>query len=481
MSTDTTKILKSTFEQAIAAWTGFLNQLRFEELVLKLHEQDINLEKALSELDELKKFLGDPSHILGSSTTKHGEIAEHMQVNFSNARKYIQGLEATHTFEGVGRTAPEDYLCEGQQVQSKFYNGLKKTFFGKHALSEHMETYPDFLKKGGNYDIPKDQYEKLLEILDAYENNPSSLSTSDYNLAKKVDDFLKSNNLELGKDIKPAVVGYEEVQQGVANDTVEKEEKSIKKEDQNRRKEAYENSKPSLKEGLKVTGVSAVIEGGVAFCTKTAKIRKRKQFSDFTTEDWKEIGIDTGSSTVKGAIRGASIYTLTNFTRTPANVATAYMTAFFGITAQIKALRNSQVTEEDFIINCETVCLDVTISAISAAVGQAFIPVPVLGAVIGNIVGSFVYEICKEQGIKQTDKTLAKYAEEIESSKNSSNIMELQMIKKEFEKFNSLEVLAFDKNTNIAFFNSIQLAEEVNVPKGQILHNLEKTNEYFSK
>ena len=207
MSTDTTKILKSTFEQAIAAWTGFLNQLRFEELVLKLHEQDINLEKALSELDELKKFLGDPSHILGSSTTKHGEIAEHMQVNFSNARKYIQGLEATHTFEGVGRTAPEDYLCEGQQVQSKFYNGLKKTFFGKHALSEHMETYPDFLKKGGSYDIPKDQYEKLLEILDAYENNPSSLSTSDYNLAKKVDDFLKSNNLELGKDINPAVVG----------------------------------------------------------------------------------------------------------------------------------------------------------------------------------------------------------------------------------------------------------------------------------
>ena len=94
---------------------------------------------------------------------------------------------------------------------------------------------------------------------------------------------------------------------------------------------------------------------------------------------------------------------------------------------------------------------------------------------------SFVYEICKEQGIKQTDKILAKYADEIESSKNSSNIMELQMIKKEFEKFNSLEVLAFDKNTNIAFFNSIQLAEEVNVPKGQILHNLEKTNEYFSK
>ena len=94
-----------------------------------------------------------------------------MQVNIANARRAIQGLNKNHTFDGVGRTAPEDYIRDGQQVQSKFYNGLRNTFFGKHALLKHMETYPDFVKNGGSYDIPKDQYDKLVEILDTYKNN----------------------------------------------------------------------------------------------------------------------------------------------------------------------------------------------------------------------------------------------------------------------------------------------------------------------
>lgn len=179
------RAIKSTQEQAAASWITYLNQARLDELVAKLNQQDINLEEALGELEEIKEFIGDPAHILGSATTKHGEIAEHMQVNFSNARRAIQGLDKNHSFDGVGRTAPEDYLRDGQQVQSKFYNGLRNTFFGKHALSEHLETYPDFVKNGGAYDIPKDQYEKLVDLLDKYENNRSQLTAAECNLAKK--------------------------------------------------------------------------------------------------------------------------------------------------------------------------------------------------------------------------------------------------------------------------------------------------------
>lgn len=195
------RAVKSSQEQAAASWITYLNQVRLNTLFEKLNQQDINLEEALKELDELKQFLGDPSHILGSESTKHGEIAEHMQVNISNARRAVQGLSKNHTFDGVGRTAPEDYIRDGQQVQSKFYNGLKQTFFNSHGLADHMETYPDFIKNGGSYDIPKDQYEKLAVLLDKYKNHPSQLSTSDYNLAKRIDDFLKSKGLEFGKSV----------------------------------------------------------------------------------------------------------------------------------------------------------------------------------------------------------------------------------------------------------------------------------------
>ncbi|MFQ8814145.1 MAG: hypothetical protein ACLR8X_13565 [Gallintestinimicrobium sp.] len=90
---------------------------------------------------------------------------------------------------------------------------------------------------------------------------------------------------------------------------------------------------------------------------------------------------------------------MTNFTATPANVASAYVTAAFGVAEQVKQLEAGSISEEDFVINCETVCLDVTVSAISSAAGQVIIPIPVLGAVIGNIAGEFVYELCKNRKI----------------------------------------------------------------------------------
>lgn len=475
---------KSTQEQAVASWVTYLNQVRLDELVARLNQQDINLEEALKELAEIKQFIGDPAHILGNAATKHGEIAEHMQVNFENARRAIQGLSKNHTFDGVDRTAPEDYMRDGQQVQSKFYNGLKNTFFGKHALLDHLETYPDFVKNGGSYDIPKDQYEEMVKLLDTYKNNPSQLSKTDYALAKKINEFLESNELELGKDINPAVVDYGEVQQGTAAQTVEKEEENIKDEDEKQRKEAYDESKPTLKEGAKAAGVSAAIEGGVTFCMSVAKKRKEKNFSEFTVDDWKEIGIETGKGAAKGGIRGGAIYAMTNFTATPANVASAFVTAVFGIYSQVKALEENKVSQEDFIINCETVCLDVTVSAIASAAGQVLIPIPVLGAVIGNVSGEFVYELCKKQGTSQSQKIIENYHAEMKQLNQQLDIQLLQVvleIQKALEKFKDLEKLAFDEDVNIAFKGAVKLAVEAGVPSNEILIDENDIDNFFLK
>ena len=133
----------------------------------------------------------------------------------------------------------------------------------------------------------------MIDLLDKYRNSPSQLSTTDYYLAKKLDEFLKTNRLEIGRDIKPSVVDYSEVQRNVADETVNREEGNIKKEDEKQRKEAYSKSKPTLKEGVKAAGISAAIEGGITFCLSVAKKRKEKKFSGFTGDDWKDIGIDT--------------------------------------------------------------------------------------------------------------------------------------------------------------------------------------------
>ena len=485
MPENNARMVKSTQEQAVASWITYLNQVRLDTLIARLDQQDINLEEALKELEELKKFLEDPVHILGSNSTKHGEIAEHMQVNIANARRAIQGLSKQYTFDGVGRTAPEDYMKDGAQVQSKFYNGLKNTLFGKHALQEHLETYPDFVKNGGSYDIPKDQYEFLIELMEKYKNDPDALkkdSISLYHLAEKIDSFLKSNDLVLGKDITSSVVDYKDVQMGKASETVDKEEKNIKDKDKEERDKAYQESKPSLKEGAKAAGISAVAEGGVTFCMSVAQKRKEKKFSEFTEDDWKEIGLDTGRGTVKGGIRGGAIYALTNFTATPANVASAYVTAAFGISAQIKALEHGDVSQEDFVINCDTICLDVTISAIASVAGAAIIPIPVLGAVIGNVAGEFIYSFCKKFGSEYSHQIIKDYNEQMETLNQQLNIQFLQVvleIQKALQKFKDLEELAFDPDVNMAFSGSIGLAEEIGVDESKILKNMEQIDNYF--
>jgi hypothetical protein len=480
-------VIKSTQEQAVAAWINHLNQIRLDKLIADLIAQDICLEDALRELQKLKDFLGEPGSILGNPATKHGEIAENVQVYFSNARRLIEGLARNHSFEGVGRTAPEDYIRDGHAVQSKFLNGLPRTLNGNgsaNGILQHITKYPDFVKNGGTYDIPKDQYEEMLRLLDLRESNPTILTRAELRILNAIDSFEKNSGLDVRKDLHPSVAKYNQVMQGTVNDTVKNEESAIKETDQKRRNEAYRKSRPSVKEGAGVTAASALLEGGVSFCLAfVKKIKEGKKPTEFTANDWQEIAGETGTSTLKGAIRGASVYTLSNFTATPANVASALVTAAFGIAAQAKALRDHKISSEDFLINSEALCLDVTVSTIASTLGQIAIPVPVLGAIIGNVAGMYMYAIAKEIGLEKEQQLIANYQAEIQSLANKldAQYRELMTIlEAQMKAFTSLLDFAFDPDVNRAFCGSIELARHTGVPEAKILKTKQDIFTYYT-
>ena len=480
MDSNRARAVKSTQEQATAAWIGHINQIRVDNMIERLGQQDLNLEGALKELSELKEFVGNPDLILGSPLTKHGEIAEHVQVNFSNARNLVQGLERNHTFEGVGRTAPEDYLRNGQMVQSKFYNGSKNTL---EAVSEHLKKYPDFVKNGGSYDIPKEQYDEIVRVLKLSDSNPSALSKADWKLVEAAKKFQSETGLDFNKDVNAAVTDYKSVQQGKIDETIKQEEKNIKKQDEEQRKGIIDDGKPTLKEGAKAAAIGAALEGGMAFCMTIASKRKEgKAFSEFTEEDWKDIGLETGKGVVKGGIRGGAVYAITNFTATPSNVASAYVTAAFGVAAQANAYRKGEISKEDFVINCETVALDVTVSAIASAIGQAVIPIPVLGALVGNVAGEFVYGLCKQYAGEKEAAVISSYRNQMALLNQQLDaqfrqlLMELERVMK---RFSSLEAMAFDVEFNRAFEGSVLLAREVGVEEKKILKTKEEIDAFF--
>lgn len=471
-------MVKDVQQQATAAWIDYLKFERIKELTEALAKQDMNFENAMKELQKLRSFIGDPSHILGSDATKHGEIAENMQVYISNAKRVVEGLKGLYTFDGVGRTAPEDYLFDGSPMQQKFYHGARQTI---EAVKKHLDTYPDFIKSGGRYDIPKDQYEYIVELL---QKPPSHLSRSEATLVNVIREWEEKNDIAFTDKVKSAIVDYSEVQMGKADATVKEAENEIKNSDKHQRDDAVAKSKPSLEEGATVTAVSAAVEGGLQFALAVRKkLKAGKKLTEFTEEDWKEIGVTTAKGTGAGAIRGAGAYVLTNFANMSGTVANGYITSMLGMASQANRYRKGEIDSEDFLINAQVVCLDASISVIGAAIGQIAIPIPILGAVIGASVSNFMAGIAKDNLSKKEQELIEKYNKEIKERTDRLSAEErkvIDLLEKEYKKFHSLADLAFDADVNIAFVGSIQLAEFMGVKDSSILRTKEDIDCYFT-
>lgn len=474
-------VLKNNQEQATAAWIDHLKNLRIEDMIQQLARQDKNFENALQQLNELKIFIGDPEHILGSYLTKHGEIAEHVQVRFCNADKLLVGKAANHTFEGVGRTAMEDYLRNGKMIQSKFYNGVKGTF---NAIVTHLKSYPYFIKKGGSYDIPRDQYESLIDIYNRGQTARSSLSRSEETLFKHMIAWENEQDVKICDVVHPTQVDYKDVQLKVVDRTVKDKETKIEQKNEGIKDRIKDQHKPSMQEGLQATALAAGLEGGTTFCIKVYEKRKAgRKLSEFTTNDWKEVGIDTAKGTTKGAIRGSSVFAMTNFLNSPAPVANSLVTATFGVVSLARKLENNQITKEEFTINSEVVCLEVGTSALSAMLGQTLVPIPVLGAIVGNTVGMLMLEISRNYLDSDEQQLIQEYVTKM-SALDNKYVEEYSRLLKEIQnkehKFNSLVELAFDKDVNKAFYSSVALALSEDVDEGMILKNLNDIDSYFN-
>ena len=338
---NTEKIIKTGQEQAVAAWVNYLNQVRLDRLCESLTQQDQNLKNAMETLRE--NLLKINSEIIGrnrgGAKGMHGYIAEIAECGIGNARKQIQGLEPN--YQWINDNGPVDIKRGIQNIQLKFVQS------GGHlsleAIMNHLKTYPNYLQDGGIYQIPQDHYEKIQYYLSITKDKANKMPTSTGDFSKKqwqeVHDFFNSNIITI-KDIEPSTITYSDAQKDAIQNTIQREKNHISQENQKRRTEIYQHSKPTLSEGSKATVVSAAIEGITAFGSAVVKKRKAgKKFSDFELNDWQEIATETGKGSLKGGIRGLSIYTLTNYTATPAVVASAAVTASFGIAEQFHLLR----------------------------------------------------------------------------------------------------------------------------------------------
>ncbi|WP_461163171.1 hypothetical protein [Arthrobacter sp. R4-81] len=481
--TDMPKLIGSNQEQAVASWVNYLNQLRIDDLLSSFRQQDENLLNALTSIDEaIRKIdLEVVTANRGGQDGMHGFIAEIAEVGISNARQQILGHEPVHQW--VNNNGPVDLLRSGVEIQQKFV----AAGFSLGALTEHLQRYPDYVQNGGKYQIPADHFEVIKKLYSMPPEEAGKLlsrsgdgpSFKDW---QRIDAFFQEGSIGF-EALEPSTLKYHEVQRGVYESTMAAEETSLLSTDQSLRGNAYRESLPNLQEGATATVAAALIEGGTAFVLAVvAKRREGKRLREFSEQDWLDIAGETGFSFVKGGVRGLSIYALTNFTATSAAVASSIVTAAFGVAEQANKLRCGEIDQLEFIENAELVALEAAVSALSSFAGQALIPVPVLGAIIGNTVGTLMYKAVASSLSKREAELIEGYLDEqrVLDEQLSAEYQELiEKLDQGMSGFLGLLERAFSPDVEAALFGSVELARGVGVASDEILDSEEKVIAYF--
>jgi hypothetical protein len=482
---DAPDLARRNQEQAVAAWVNHLNQVRLDGLLDALRRQDGNLRDALSRVDAAIRTidLEVVGRNRGGTKGMHGFIAEAAESGIGDARSQILG--EGRVYEWVNDNGPVDLMRGGVEIQQKFVAAGGR--FGLGAISEHLERYPDFIARGGRYQIPSDHFETILSLHGMSREEAGRLLTRDgegpsFRDWERIQAFFATRSVGI-ESLEPSHLRYDEVQRGVYGATLETEKESLRATDRARRDDAHRASRPGAREGAKATLVAAGVEGGTAFVL--AVVRKRRagtRLPDFTAEDWAEVARDSGGGFLTGGIRGLSIHSLTNFTATSAAVASAMVTAAFGVAEQAHRFREGEITEVEFLENAELVSLEAAVGALSSFVGQALIPVPVLGAVIGNTVGMILHSTVSSalsrreadllegylRDQRELDERLAAEHQELIDELDASMATCLAVLER-----------AFSPDVEAALLGSVDLARSVGVETDSILDSEEKARSYF--
>ena len=484
---------KDVTEQTIASYVDSINTERLKGLANDLQqiieESDVSIDaqnaayaSATDEMKKLREVLGDPEHILGSLKTKHGEIAEFLQVYVTRAQDLVNQKVPEATFEGIGRTAAADYTINGIEVQSKFINGMNNTL--THVI-KHMRTYEYFGRDGSFYQIPIDQYESIIKLKGGGDLNGFNLN-SQTAILNKVEEIERLRNCSFCDVVKPGISKYAEVQQGVVFKTVDGYEQDIIRINDERIGEIREKAKadtkitkeahePGLGEAAKAAGAGAAVAGVLTLGLGIRKkMKEGKKLTEFTVEDWKELGADTTRASAKGGITGASLYGLTNYANMSAPVAAAFISASFGITNLYSRYQKGEIEVSQFYDETQLICVDSSIVALGATAGSILIPIPGLGALVGTIVSSTAREHLKKilsenelREIERIDYEHQKYNESLDANLG----LTINRIMEKYNKINGMIGIAFNYEADVLtrFDVSVSLAKKLGIPDIQII------------
>lgn len=330
--------------------------------------------RGLDEFNQFREALRSPEHILGNPSTKHGEIAELLEVHFTRAKKYVNLQEPSATFKGAPRTGPIDYFKDGKPYQSKFINGENNTL--KHVLDHVNKNFDN--NPGLKYNIPKDQYNVIYKINnDQFEGlnlNAKSINA----IKRKIHAFEDATGQKFNNVVKPGNAEYAEVQKGRIHETINQRESYLKNENE-RRLENNEKKYGNFGEGFAIALGKGFIIGYSMNLGRL--IIQEKSFDVLMSSDAHKEALRGG---VIGAASSGGGYLLMNGLNVASPVVAGIVATSHGVIRNIKLYRNGDIDMAKLKKNLAFSTGEGGLISSGAYIGQALIPLPVAGAIIGT-------------------------------------------------------------------------------------------------
>ncbi|MBA7802791.1 hypothetical protein HV170_14825 [Citrobacter freundii] len=469
--------------QLIGSAVNTINQARINDELLKLAQQERAFTLAGEQMQKVRDFIASPENILGSMRTKHGEIAEQVEVSVRNAQQAIEesvqdAADLKATFDGVGRIAPTDYMIDGVDVQSKFINGINNNL--DHVL-QHMETYPDFTQGEAFYHIPKDIWQTIQDVIDGKPVEDLSEKTVQA-IKDKVAEIESTTGRSFNDVVRPGVSDYKDVQWGNIDETLDQHDQELAKQNEAKKTEIVDDHQPSLNEGLRATAMGAAFGGAFALGSGIySKYRDGKNIfrGEFDGQDWQDVGLDTLKGAALGGISTGAIYTLTNYASLGAPFASALVTAAKGVSSLALSYQRGEIDADKFTDLGLIICAESAIVGVMSAAGQAVIPVPVLGALIGSISGKFIVSVAKNLDGKAR-QTLQAKMDLFTRRLNEIEQQALNRILSEFAALGELTAAAFNVENNRQLLEaSITLAQAYGVEEAKIIKNADDLDAFM--
>lgn len=473
------RISTSVLDQTLASIIYIGNQARDAAAKALCDAQDLLFERASIHIENVRFALDRPENILGAIQTKHGEIAEMAEVGVRSAWDTLNQVAMSATVHGVGRTAPADYILNGVDVQSKFLNGVNNSL---RAVQEHMDKYPHFGGGRGIWIIPRDQYDTITRVLDGEATGLSA--RAEEAIRRNIESIESATGREFTQAVQPASFDYPEVQLGKIDDTLDNRQGELSSENESRKDAILEQHEASVTGGLKAGAAGAAIGAGVSFAracfTKYRGEGKNVFKGDFTTQDWREVGLDTGAGGLIGGVSAGAIYYLTNYQNLSAPLAGAMVAAVKGLAPLVTSYRNGEIDEGEFLDLGFLVCSEVGLVAGAALLGQSVIPVPVLGAFIGSVAGQVLAGLVTGT-VKGSAAAVQERIDVFQARLTEAEKGQLASLQARYGTFEELTVAAFDTRVNADILQgSAELAQAYGVPDSKLLLSISAVDAFMT-